>query len=111
MSSLQEQFNDSQALSRLARQNNNKLNEISVVTSPGARAAAWAVEIKSNVEYNVYKVRQVIIGDAGSIPVEIGAETEATNLGESPLDPGQLSAGINAIMFRIGDKNAIYVQV
>jgi len=32
------------------------MQEISVVTSPGARQSAWAIKVKSNSSYNVYNV-------------------------------------------------------
>ncbi len=82
--------------------------EVSVVTSPGARAAAWAVKVKSNFSYNVYNVVAVVIGDAGTIPVEIGQQMQAVNLAESFTEQGTLPAGIYAAMFRVGDKNVFY---
>jgi len=82
--------------------------EVSVVTSPGARAAAWAVKVKSNSSYNVYNIIAVVIGDAGTIPVEIGQQTQAVNLAESFLSQGTLPAGTYAVMFRVGDKNVFY---
>ena len=87
------------------------MQEVSVVTSPGARAAGWAVKVKSLFSYNVYNVRVVVIGDAGTLPVEIGAQTEAVNLAESFLQDGQLSAGTYAVMFRVGEKNVFYAPV
>jgi len=84
------------------------MQEISVVTSPGARAAGWAVKVKSNSSYNVYNVRAVVIGDAGSVPVEIGTQTQAVNLAESFTQQGQLAAGTFVAMFRVGDKNVFY---
>jgi len=82
--------------------------EVSVVTSPGARAAAWAVKVKSNSSYNVYNVIAVVIGDAGTIPSEIGKLMQAVNLAESFLQQGTLPAGTYAVMFRVGDKNVFY---
>lgn len=82
--------------------------EVSVVTSPGARAAAWAVKVKSNSSYNVYNVVAVMIGDAGTIPVEIGQQMQAVNLAESFLSQGTLPAGTYTAMFRVGDKNVFY---
>jgi len=99
-----------QILERLARQGSEQIQEISVVTSPGARTAAWAVKVKSNSSYNFYNVVAVVIGDAGSIPVEIGQQTLAVNLAESFQQQGTLSAGTYAVMFRVGDKNIFYVK-
>ena len=90
--------------------NSDSLQETSVVTSPGARAAAWAVKVKSNSSYNVYNVRAVEIGDPGSLPVEIGQEMQAVNLAESFLDQGTLPAGTYVVMSRVGDKNVFYVE-
>ena len=99
-----------QALERLARQGPEQTQEVSVVTSPGARVAAWAVKVKSNFSYNVYNVVAVVIGAAGSAPVEIGGQTQAVNLAESYLQQGTLAAGTLAVMFRVGDKNVFHVK-
>ncbi len=102
--------NGQQILERLARQGSEQTQEVSVVTSPGARTAAWAIKVKSNSSYNVYNVIVVVIGDAGSIPVEIGGQTQAVNLAESFQQQGTLSAGTYAVMFRVGDKNVFHVK-
>ena len=104
-------INSREILERLSRQGSQETREISVVTSPGARAAAWAVKVKGLSSYNVYNVRVVVIGDAGSVPVEIGGQMQAVNMAESFLEDGQLSAGTYAIMFRMGEKNVFYVPV
>jgi hypothetical protein len=85
--------------------------EVSVVTSPGARAAAWAVKVKSNSSYNVYNVVAVVIGDAGTVPSEIGKQMQAVNLAESFLEEGTLPAGTYTVMFRVGDKNVFYASL
>ena len=100
-----------QLLERLARADSQETGEVSVVTSPGARAAAWAVKVKSHSSYNVYNVRAVVIGDAGSLPAEIGGQMQAVNLAESFLEDGQLSAGTYVIMFRVGEKYVFYAPV
>ena len=99
---------DSRQLSRIAREGAQPVGEVSVVASPGARAAAWAVKIKSNSSYNVYNVVAVEIGDAGTAPTEIGQQMQAVNLAESFLEEGTLLAGTYAVMFRVGDKNVFY---
>jgi len=99
-----------QILERLARQGSEQIQEISVVTSPGARTAAWAVKVKSNSSYNVYNVVAVVISDAGSLPVEIGGQTQAVNLAESFQQQGTLAVGTYAAMFRVGDKNVFHVK-
>lgn len=100
-----------QVLERLARKGAEGPQEISIVTSPGARAAAWAVEVKSLSSYNVYNVRAVEIGDAGSLPVEIGQQMQAVNLAESFLAEGQLPAGTYVLMCKAGKKNVFYAPV
>jgi hypothetical protein len=99
-----------QALERLARQGSEQAQEVSVVTSPGDRVAAWAIMVKSNFLYNAYNVVAVVIGAAGSAPVEIGVQTQAVNLAESYLQQGTLTAGTLAIMFRVGDRNIFYAK-
>lgn len=100
-----------QILRKLSRQSAPAVGDLSVVESPGAKATAWAIKVKSLSSYNVYNVRRVEIGDAGSIPVEIGDQTQAFNVAESFTQTGSLSAGTYAIMFRVGDKYVFYVQV
>jgi hypothetical protein len=100
-----------QLLEQLARTSSQETSEVSVVTSPGARAVAWAVKVKSLSSYNVYNVRAVEIGDPGSLPVEIGEQMQAVNLAESFLETGQLLAGTYAVMSRVGSKNVFYVPV
>jgi hypothetical protein len=99
-----------QVLERLARQGPGQVSEGSVVASPGARASAWVVKVKSKVSRNVYNVRAVVIGDTGSIPVEIGSEVEAVNVAESFQTEGVLPAGSYAVMFRVGEKNVFYAK-
>jgi hypothetical protein len=100
-----------QLLDQLARAGSQDTGEVSVVASPGARISAWAVKVKSLSSHNVYNVRAVEIGDAGSLPVEIGGQMQAANLAESFLGTGQLPAGTFAVMSRVGGKNVFYVPV
>ena len=74
-----------QLLKRLHRNNSQETHETSVVTSPGGQATALAIKIKSLSSYNIYNVRAVSVGAAGSIPVEIGEEIEAFNVAERVL--------------------------
>jgi len=99
-----------QELSRIARESPQPVSEVSVVASPGARAAAWAVKIKSNSSYNIYNVVAVEIGDAGTGPTEIGQLMQAVNLAESFTEQGTLPAGTYAAMFRVGSKNVFYAM-
>ena len=97
-----------QVLERLAREGPAGVQEVSAVTSPGARAAAWTIKIKSHSSYNVYNVITVTIGAAGSVPLEIGQQTQAVNLAESFGAEGTLAAGTFAVMSRVGDRNVFY---
>ncbi len=108
MSEMMDITDSRQMLERLGREGLGGTNEVSVVTSPGARASAWPVKVKSLSSYNVYNVCVVVIGDAGSLPVEIGDETQAVNLAEPFMDAGQLPAGTFSVMFRVGEKNVFY---
>jgi len=110
MSNGQNLTDSQQLLQRLARKSGQERQETSVVTSPGARATAWAVKVKSHSSHNVYNVLAVEIGEPGSLPVEIGQETQAVNLAESFLDPGTLPAGTYVVMCRVGDKNVFYAK-
>jgi hypothetical protein len=103
--------NSQQVIEQLARRGSQDRSETSVVTSPGARVTAWVVKVKSLSSYNVYNVRLVEIGDAGSVPVEVGGQMQAVNLAESFTQTGQLSAGTYVAMSRVGDKNVFYAPV
>ncbi len=98
-------------LERFARNRSQQRQEVAVVTSPGARSSAWAVKVKSLSSYNVYNIRAVEIGDAGSLPVEIADTMQAVNLAESFLQQGQLSAGTYVAMSKVGKKNVFYAPV
>lgn len=111
MSNQPDTVESQQILEKLARKGSETTSEISVVTSPGARVAAWAVKVKSLSSYNVYNVRVVEIGAPGSSPVEIGGQMEAVNLAEPFDQTGQLSAGTYAIMSRVGEKYVFCVAV
>ena len=100
-----------QVLEQIARAGSPGRSETSVVASPGARVNAWAVKIKNLSSYNIYDVRTVEIGDAGSVPAEIGGQTQAVNLAESFTETGQLPAGTYVVMSRVGDKNVFYAPV
>lgn len=105
-------FVDSQqTLQRLARTGSETRQETSVVTSPGARAGAWAAVVKSNSSYNVYNVRAVEITEPGVPPDEMGQEIQAVNLAESFMQQGGLPAGKYIVMSRVGEKYIFYAPV
>ena len=99
-----------QVLGRLSREGSQGVAEIAVVTSPGARTAAWAVKVKSLSSYNVYNVIAVVIHDPGAVPSEIGQQIQAVNLAEPFTQQGALAAGTYAVMSRVGDKNVFYAK-
>jgi len=95
---------------RLVREGSPSVQEVATVASPGARAAAWAIKVKSLASYNVYNVVAVVIGEPGSLPMEIGQQVQAVNMAESFLQQGTLSAGAHAIMFRVADRNVFHAK-
>jgi hypothetical protein len=110
MSNTTRSVSSQQMLDRLCREGSQGTGEIAVVTSPGARTAAWAVKVKSHSSYNVYNVIAVVIGDAGSEPSEIGQQMQAVNLAESFTQQGTLPADTYAVMVRVGGKNVFYAE-
>ncbi|MFC1676917.1 hypothetical protein ACFL3G_07640 [Planctomycetota bacterium] len=111
MSNQVDMINSQQLLERLSRNGLQGANEITVVTSPGARAAAWVVKVKSLSSYNLYNIRAVEIGEAGSEPTEMGKQMQAFNLAESFTQTGSLAVGTYAVMSRVGGKNVFYATV
>lgn len=99
-----------QVLTSLSREATANRKEASLVVSGGAGSPAWPVKVKSHVAWNVYCVRAVALGEAGSVPVEIGQEIEATNLAESFTGEGTLPAGTFALLFRAGERNVFYTK-
>ena len=97
-----------QLLADLVRTGSENRRETSLVVAPGAGVTAWAVKVKSHIDYNVYSVRAVLIGEAGTMPLEMGELMEATNLAESFLSQGTLAAGTYAVLCRVGDRNVFY---
>jgi len=105
-------FSDSgRELERLARQGSKEMQEVSVVSSPGTKALAFAAKIKSLLEYNVYNICMVEIGSPGSEPTEVGSQMQAVNLAESFTANGQLAAGTYVTVLRVGAKNIFYAPV
>jgi len=51
-----------------------------------------------------------VIGGPGSLPVEIGKQTQAANLAESFHEQGTLAAGTYAVMAMVGNKNVFYAK-
>ena len=100
-----------QQLARLARHSPVTVEEVSVVTSPGARVTAWVAVVKSNYSYNFYSVRTVEIVYPGFPPAECGDTIQAVNLAESFTQTGVLPAGTYIVMSRVGDKNVFYALV
>lgn len=100
-----------QVLAAIAREPTENRRTTSLPVSPGDRIGAWAVIVKSHVEYNVYKVRRVVTSEAGAAPDEFGEEFEAFNLAESFTSAGTLAAGTYTIMIASGRKSVFYATL
>ena len=100
--------NTQQVLEQLSRSPSRRTGDTTMVTSPCAGTIARAVKIKSNSSYTVYNVITIVVGDAGTEPIEIGQQIQAVNLAESFDQQGTLAVGIYVVMFRVGVKNAFY---
>ena len=105
-------FSDSgRELERLARNGSQRMDEVSVVASPGTKTVAFAAKIKSLSSYNIYNVSMVELNSAGSEPSEVGGQMQAVNLAESFTSSGQLTAGTYVVVFKVGEKNIFYAPV
>ena len=102
---------DQRLLERLTSKQLKQDRQVSSVSSPGARVASWVIKVKSVNSYNNYNVKTVVIGAAGTEPIEYGEQLQAVNIAESFTQTGQLAAGTYAVMFRVGDKNVFGVGV
>jgi hypothetical protein len=90
---------------RTKNMNEQQMQEVQGVVSPGARAETFSCKVKSLVSHNVYKVRMVEIGAPGSLPVEIGSEFEAVDLSDDFLNPaGDVPIGTIVVVARVGSK-------
>jgi len=103
-------LNSQQLLERLSREGSPATAEPAVVNSPGARAAAWTVKVKSNSAFNLYNIVVVVVGGIGVEPEEIGGQMQAYNLAESFTQQGTLAAGTYAVMSRVGYSNVFYAK-
>lgn len=95
---------------RLERRGRERISgEHSIVAATGATAAAWTIKVVSLDSHNLYNVRQVLIGSAGSNPAVVGgSDTTAFNIAESFTATGSVAAGTYAVMWRVGGKNVFY---
>lgn len=101
---------EQQVLTALSREASANRKETALVVGSSAGSTAWPVKVTSHVAWNVYRLRAVVVGEPGAIPVEIGQEIEATNLAESFTSQGTLPAGTFAILFRAGERNVFYAK-
>ena len=99
-------------LSRLSRVGGKDLrNERTLVTATGAMPPGLTIKIVSINSYNLYNVQQVEIITTGINPVQVsGSSVQAYNIAESFTATGTLSAGIYAVMWRVGSNNVFYVK-
>ncbi len=110
MSNAAEITESQQMLGRLSREGLQGVAETAVVTSPGARTAAWAIKVKSHSSYNIYNVIAVVIYAPGAFPSEIGQQVQAVNLAEPFTQQGTLAAETYAVMSRVGNQNVFYAK-
>ncbi len=102
---------ESGQIERLFRDNSAVEREGFRVDSPGGGNAAFAVKVVGLDSYNVYKVKIVELGPAGSVPMVMSGEMSAVNLAESFFVDGSLASGVYTVMFRVGQQYAFYVEV
>lgn len=103
--------NTQQILEQLSRAPSVRAVDTTVVTSPGSGMTAWTAKVKSNSSYNLYNVINVVVGDAGTQPSEIGQQTQAFNLAEPYNQQGTLAVDTYIVMFRVGNINVFYAPV
>jgi hypothetical protein len=84
--------------------------EVTRLTCAGGGSPAFAAKIKSNVAYNIYKVRMIEILAEGQAPAEIGGEMNAVNLAEDFTQQGQLPAGRYVLVCSTGGRNVFYAE-
>lgn len=105
-------FSDSsRELERLARQSSGRMQEVSLVSSPGTKSLAFAAKIKGLSSYNIYNVSMVELNSPGSEPTEVAGQMQAVNLAESFTANGQLTVGTYVAVLKVGQKNIFYAQV
>jgi hypothetical protein len=74
-----------------------------VILSSGGGAATWTGRIVDKISYNWYHVCPVCIGEPGSLPVGLGTNRIACNLGENFLQQGTLPAYTYVVFWHVGD--------
>ncbi len=102
-------INRQQELDRLTREP-ERLQDTSIISSLGANTSAYLARIQENVSYNIYNVINVVPGEPGSEPVEMGLQTQAINIAETFGEQGTLSIGTYVIIFRLGNKYIFYAK-
>ena len=81
------------------------------VTAAGSRDNCWVVRITGKYDYNWYNVEHVDISTPGVVPVPIAATAvPAVNVAESFTAQGNVSPGVYAIMWRVGEANVIDIE-
>lgn len=102
---------DEQVARLSRRQRHGIKDEHALVAVAGATVPAWTVKVTSLDSYNFYNVRQVSVNAPGVLPSTVGSnDVQAYNLAESFLSSGNVASGTYAVMWRVGDKNVIYVE-
>ncbi len=102
-------INREQELNRLSREP-ERLQDTSIISSPGANTFACLARIQELVSYNIYNVINVVLEEPGSEPVSMGLQTQAINIAEPFGEQGTLSIGTYVIIFRLGNKYVFYAK-
>jgi hypothetical protein len=74
-----------------------------IVMSPGGGAETWTGRIVDKIAYNWYHVLPVCIGEPGSLPVGLGPNRIACNLGEDFMYEGTVPAYTYVVFWHVGD--------
>ena len=101
--------NRQQELDRLSR-TPERLEESTIITSPGSNTSAWLAKIQSNAAYNIYNVINIALSEPGDEPVAMGMQVQAINIAEPFGGQGTLPAGTYIIIFRLGDSYCFYTK-
>lgn len=104
-------LNVKESVSRLQRTQQQIDDRIPArVITPGTAPQAWLVRIDGPPDRNRYPVRLVEIIGTGTNPVVAGGVMQAYNVAESFTQAGVLTAGLYAVMWRIGQNYVIQVS-
>ena len=75
----------------------------SLAASAGGGAETWTGRIVDKIAYNWYHVLPVCVGEPCSLPVGLGANRIACNLGEDFMAEGTVAAYTYVVFWHVGD--------